>query len=104
MTGKWPTLRGLIRAVRGYRPTARDRAKPPRPHWTMEPYDEALADFNRALELDPKDVWALAGRGKTYRKMGRYDEALADYDRALELDPKDPYVLDYRHQLTTDWP
>ena len=53
----------------------------------MERYDEALADFNRAIELDPEDAWALAGRGETYWAMGRYDQALADYDRAIELDP-----------------
>ena len=26
-------------------------------------YDEALADFTRAIELDPSDAWAIASRG-----------------------------------------
>ena len=55
----------------------------------MERYDEALADFSRAIELDPGNAWAIASRGETYRLMGRYDEALADFNRAIELDPGD---------------
>ena len=33
----------------------------------MGRYDEALADFNRAIELDPSDAWAIGSRGQTYR-------------------------------------
>ncbi|MFD9223432.1 tetratricopeptide repeat protein [Streptomyces sp. NPDC060064] len=48
--------------------------------------DEALADFTRAIELDPDDSAAVAGRGLTCLRMGRFDEALADFTRAIELD------------------
>ncbi|WP_392481179.1 tetratricopeptide repeat protein [Nostoc sp. C110] len=54
----------------------------------MERYSEALEDFDRAIELDPKYDWAIASRGQTYRSMKRYVEALKDFDRAIELDPK----------------
>jgi tetratricopeptide (TPR) repeat protein len=50
-------------------------------------YEKALADFNRALELNPNIDRAIGGRGETYRLMGRYEEALADFTRSLELDP-----------------
>ena len=30
----------------------------------MERYDDALADFNRAIELDPELVWALDQPGR----------------------------------------
>jgi len=53
----------------------------------MGRYEEALADFNRAIELDPGDPEHIAGRGQTYQAMGRYDEAQADFSRAVELDP-----------------
>jgi len=52
----------------------------------MERHDEALADLNRAIELDPNQTRAIADRGETYRITGRYDEALADFNRAIELD------------------
>jgi tetratricopeptide (TPR) repeat protein len=58
--------------------------------------DEALADLNRAIELDLEDASAFASRGETYREMERYEEALADYDRAIELDLEDASALAYR--------
>ena len=53
----------------------------------MQRYDKALADLNRAIELDPADALDIASRGETYRLMGRYEEALADLNRAIELNP-----------------
>jgi len=50
-------------------------------------YDDALADYTRAIELDPGLARAYGGRGLTYQAMGRYDDALADYGRGIELDP-----------------
>jgi tetratricopeptide (TPR) repeat protein len=41
-------------------------------------HDEALIDFNRAIELDQDNDWALSCRGDLYRIMGMYPEALAD--------------------------
>jgi tetratricopeptide (TPR) repeat protein len=82
MTGKWPALRGRIRTVRGWT------------YWAMERYDQALADLNRAIELNPENASALASRGETYRLMERYDEALADFNRAIELDlGDDDYIM-----------
>jgi tetratricopeptide (TPR) repeat protein len=59
-------------------------------------YDAALADFDRALRLDPDFAWAVAGRGETYRLTQRWDEALADFDRAAELEPDDAWNLGSR--------
>jgi len=59
-------------------------------------YDEALAAFNWALELEPDDPVTLNNRGVTYRQMEKYDEALTDYNRSLELRPDDPDALNNR--------
>ncbi|MFN6536114.1 MAG: tetratricopeptide repeat protein [Nostoc sp. EkiNYC01] len=59
----------------------------------MERYPEALQDFDHAIELNPKDDWAIACRGVTYRNMERYPEALQDFDRAIELNPKDDWAM-----------
>ena len=48
--------------------------------------EEALADFNKAISLDPNYGQAFANRGTLYRKSRRFEEALADYERALTLD------------------
>ena len=53
--------------------------------YSLGRYDEALADYNRALELRPDYTEALNNRGNTYHELERYNEALADYNQALEL-------------------
>ena len=56
-------------------------------------YERAIADYDKAIELDPKDAAAYYNRGLAYADKGEYERAIADYDKAIELDPKDanPY-------------
>lgn len=48
---------------------------------------EALADFDRCLELAPDDVRAWTGRGLTHRYRRDFERAAEDFTRALDLDP-----------------
>jgi len=50
--------------------------------------DGALADYSRAIELDPKYAPAYYNRGIAKNAKGDLDGAIADYNRAVELDPK----------------
>jgi tetratricopeptide (TPR) repeat protein len=59
----------------------------------MGRYDEALIDFNRAIELDSRHKWAITHRGYTNELMGRYDKALADFSRAIQLDPQYKWAI-----------
>jgi tetratricopeptide (TPR) repeat protein len=54
----------------------------------MQRYEEAIKNFDCAIELNPKLDWAIARRGQTYRFMERYEKALKDFDCAIELNPK----------------
>jgi tetratricopeptide (TPR) repeat protein len=49
--------------------------------------ETALANFDRALRLQPDYAEALSNRGNTLHELGRYDEALASFDRALKARP-----------------
>jgi tetratricopeptide (TPR) repeat protein len=53
----------------------------------LQYYDEALADYGRAIQLDPTHTRAYSNRGNTYELLQRYDEALVDYAHAIRLDP-----------------
>lgn len=64
-------------------------------------YAAALQGFDQAIALDPQFQSALAGRGETYRLMGRNDKALADLTRAIELDPQDSWAIGSRGQVYT---
>ena len=52
-------------------------------------YQGAIADYNKAIELDPKDATTYKLRGHEKSKLGDYQGEIADYNKAIELDPKD---------------
>jgi len=49
--------------------------------------DKARIDFDRAITLDGKNVWAWVGKGDVHTWLKQLDEAAAAYEQALELDP-----------------
>jgi tetratricopeptide (TPR) repeat protein len=49
--------------------------------------NEAIADYNRALELNNAFLSAYINRGTTYEKLGDMKDAKADFDRVLQIDP-----------------
>jgi tetratricopeptide (TPR) repeat protein len=51
-------------------------------------WDEAIAQFNEALRIDPEFVPALKNRGAVYLGTQDYNRAIADYDAAIRLEPK----------------
>lgn len=50
--------------------------------------DEALADFNKALDRDNSLAEAYLNRGNTYFLMRRYDDAILDYETSLRSELK----------------
>ncbi len=49
---------------------------------------EAIADFNRALEIDGGNAKAFHLRGLAHEQHGDDNAAESDFDRAIELDPE----------------
>jgi tetratricopeptide (TPR) repeat protein len=52
--------------------------------------EAALKDFNKAVELNPKYMVAIANRGVTRGTLGQKEEAIADLQRALAINPNSP--------------
>jgi tetratricopeptide (TPR) repeat protein len=50
---------------------------------------EAIAHFQRALEIDPNQASVLSSLGAALLDAGRADESLAQLQKALEIDPRD---------------
>ena len=73
-------------------------------------WDEAIAAFERATQLSPRDVIAFSSLAETLHFLRRYPDAVRVYDRALSLAPdhygiavdraRRTYVL-WRGQLDT---
>jgi lipoprotein NlpI len=57
-------------------------------------HDRALADHNKAIELEPNNAIAYNDRGVAYRTKGDTDRAITDYTRAIEL------VADYANAFS----
>ena len=55
--------------------------------------EEAIAEFQRAVELDPAYAAAHLNLAYAYERSGRVEEAIAGYRKALALDPNNLYGL-----------
>ena len=54
--------------------------------------DEAASEFQKLIELAPREAIGYANLGLVYLRMGRYDEAEKQLLQARELDPGDPDI------------
>jgi tetratricopeptide (TPR) repeat protein len=51
-------------------------------------YDQAIADFTKAIEINPRYAKAYTNRGSVYNSKGQADRAIADYGKAIEINPR----------------
>lgn len=47
-----------------------------------------IADYTKAIRLDPKNAEAYSDRGVAYKEIGQSDKEIADFSEAIRLDPK----------------
>ena len=58
-------------------------------NFVMGEYDTAIADYNKAIELNPKEPAIYFSRGLAHFNKQSYTPAIADFDKVIELDPKE---------------
>lgn len=56
----------------------------------------AMADYNKAITVNPGHSLAFSNRGNLYFNQGDYNQAIEDYNKALELKPGAPKALSNR--------
>lgn len=56
---------------------------------TIGKHNEAIACYDKAIEIDPMYADAWNNKGFSLDELGKYQEAEACYDKALEIDPQD---------------
>ena len=52
-------------------------------------WDEAIGEWQKALEKDPKNTWAHNNLGIAYERSGEIAKARKEYQKANKLDPKE---------------
>lgn len=57
-------------------------------HYQMKNFPKALEQLDQSLKINPDDVDAWLGRGRTLIKLGKEGEAAESYEKALSLDSK----------------
>lgn len=60
--------------------------------------EEAIANYNKAIELDPQASDYYEWRGYAKRNMGRNDEAISDFNKMVEIDGS-PYTYEVRGKV-----
>jgi len=61
-------------------------------YYGFRDYEPALAEFKRAIELQPNNAEALQFSAYVYRRQGQWDRALDGLDRSLKQDPRNASV------------
>lgn len=64
--------------------------------YSLRRYEEAIACYDKALEIDANYAYPWYNKGNSLAKLERYEEAIACYDNALTVSPNDPYILQNR--------
>lgn len=64
--------------------------------------EEAIAEFQRAVEVDPSYIAAHFNLAYAYERAQRVEEAIAQYTRALQLEPDNVFGLNNLGVLHTN--
>ena len=64
--------------------------------------DRAIADFSRAIELDPQLSWAYYNRGLAFVYTGNESDAQKDFGECLKLRPDLKAQLDAKIDLARE--
>jgi tetratricopeptide (TPR) repeat protein len=83
-------------------PTVANRVNRGNAYATLHRNDEALADFDIALQADPRNLPALLGRANADYSSKRLTVALDDYTRLIDADPHDAMAYFRRGNIHLD--
>ena len=58
----------------------------------QEHWEEAIAEYDEAIRLNPQNADAYSNRGFAYFKLDQFEQAIQDYGEAIRLDPRNPML------------
>lgn len=67
--------------------------------YELKRYPEAIASYEKAVQIDPQYARSMYSRGLLLAELGRDREALTAYNQALELYPDWKAVKESKQQI-----
>jgi tetratricopeptide (TPR) repeat protein/S1-C subfamily serine protease len=65
-------------------------------YYDLKDYPKAIADYDKAIAINPEYAVAYSNRGTTYSALKDYPKAIADYDKAIAINPEDAQAYNNR--------
>ena len=65
--------------------------------------DDAIAAFNKQIEVNPYDEYAYNNLGRAYWKERKYDEAVKAFNKQLENNPLDKFAHANLGAMYSEW-
>ena len=59
-------------------------------------YDEAITNYDMAIQLNPNFIDSYYNRGSAYYHLGQYHKAFQDFNKVIELNPNDSLAYNMR--------
>ena len=60
--------------------------------YSLQNYDAAIVAYNKAIEIDPENIWLWNNRGEAYARQEKLNRASFDFNKAIALDPSRSFV------------
>lgn len=58
----------------------------------IDEYDNAIADFSQAVDIDPDNASGYHSRARAYYRLDNFEEAVSDLKKAVELNQSNPVI------------
>ena len=68
-------------------------------HYRLGNLEHSIADFDRAIRINPRLADAYNNRGNVWQTKGNLENALLDFDRAIQLNPRHHHAFNNRANL-----
>ena len=65
----------------------------------MQKYEQAIADNDKAIEINPENYNAYNVRGIANENLKRYEQAIADYGKAIDINSKNDVIYANRGKV-----
>ena len=69
----------------------------------LDNYEEALKNFDKAIELDQNQGWYYKYKGFSEYRLGNYNESIKVFNKIIEKDLNDYTSYEFREDVITFW-